>query len=114
MNVRLLSGQAFSHFGELWLAWSHGGGITSGMSYIQIVLGQSELASRKAVWWDLRLVSLLMHLFVFLWCFARCCADNVTGTSTSSSHCIAHPGSNAAAVTPCEPKFTKMGEARRG
>jgi len=22
-----------SHFGELWLAWSHGGGITSGMSY---------------------------------------------------------------------------------
>jgi len=31
MRVRLLSGQAFSHFGELWLAWSHGGGITSRM-----------------------------------------------------------------------------------
>jgi len=29
--VRLLSGQVFSHFGELWLVWSHGGGITSGM-----------------------------------------------------------------------------------
>jgi len=59
-NVRLLSGQVFSHSGELWLAWSHGGGITSGMSYIQIALGQSELGvavSRKAVWWDLRLAS---------------------------------------------------------
>jgi len=33
MHVRLLSGQVFSHFGELWLAGSHGGGITSGMSY---------------------------------------------------------------------------------
>jgi len=30
-HVRLLSGQVFSHFGELWLAGSHGGGITSGM-----------------------------------------------------------------------------------
>ena len=30
-RVRLLSGQVFSHFGELWLAWSHGGGIISGM-----------------------------------------------------------------------------------
>jgi len=25
-----------------------------------------------------------------------------------------HPGSNAAAVTPCEPKFTKMGEDLSG
>jgi len=33
MRIRLLSGQVFSHFGELWLAASHGGGITSGMSY---------------------------------------------------------------------------------
>jgi len=32
--LRLLSRQVFSHFGELWPAWSHGGGITSGMSYI--------------------------------------------------------------------------------
>jgi len=31
MRVRLLSGQVFSHFGELWLAGSHSGGITSGM-----------------------------------------------------------------------------------
>jgi len=27
------AGMSFSNFGELWLAWSHGGGITSGMSY---------------------------------------------------------------------------------
>jgi len=31
MRVRLLSGQVFSHFVELWLVGSHGGGITSGM-----------------------------------------------------------------------------------
>jgi len=31
MCVRLLSGEVFSHFVELWLAESHGGGITSGM-----------------------------------------------------------------------------------
>jgi len=43
MRVRLLSGQVFSHFGELWLAWSHDGGITSGMSYIEIAVGQSEV-----------------------------------------------------------------------
>jgi len=30
--VRLLSAMRFSHFGDLWLAWSHGGGITSGMN----------------------------------------------------------------------------------
>jgi len=29
--VRLLFGMSFSHFGEHWLAWSHGGVITSGM-----------------------------------------------------------------------------------
>ena len=28
--VRLLSGISFSDFSELWLAWSHGGGITTG------------------------------------------------------------------------------------
>jgi len=32
-----------------WLAWSHGGGITSGMSYIEIALGQSELGAMA--WW---------------------------------------------------------------
>jgi len=31
VRVRLLSGMRFSHFDELWLAGSHGGGITSGM-----------------------------------------------------------------------------------
>ena len=31
MRVRLLSGQVFSHFGELWLMASHDGGITFGM-----------------------------------------------------------------------------------
>jgi len=43
--------------------------MTSGMSYIHIVLGQSELgaaASRKAVWWDLRLASYLTHLLLLL------------------------------------------------
>jgi len=30
-HIRLLSGMSFSHFGELWLVGSHGGGITSGM-----------------------------------------------------------------------------------
>jgi len=67
MRVRLLSGMSFSHFGELWLAGSQGGGITSGMSYIEVAVGQSELgsaASRKAVWWDLRLASLLTHFFL--------------------------------------------------
>jgi len=39
MRVRLLSGQVFSHFGELWLTGSHGGGITFGMSYIEIAVG---------------------------------------------------------------------------
>jgi len=64
--VRLLSGQVLSHFGEFWLAWSHGSGITSGMSYIEIAVrllgsrnwapwlsGQSESGAatwRKAVW----------------------------------------------------------------
>jgi len=31
VRVRLLSGISFSHFGEIWLAGSHGSGITSGM-----------------------------------------------------------------------------------
>jgi len=84
MLLRSLSGMSFSHFGELWLACSHGGSITSGMSYthrawenayIQIasgkknfaakVAGQSEFGAtplHKAVWWDLRLASLLTHL----------------------------------------------------
>ena len=33
MRGQLLSAMSFSHFGELWLAGSYGGGITSGMSY---------------------------------------------------------------------------------
>jgi len=41
MPVQLLSAQFFSHFGELWLAWSHGSGITSGMCYILIASGQN-------------------------------------------------------------------------
>ena len=75
MLVRLLSAMSFSHFCELWLAGSHGGGITSGMSYIEIAVGQSELGAVgwwqlelgaaawcKAVWWDFRLASVLTHL----------------------------------------------------
>ena len=83
--IRLLSGQVFSHFGEVWLAGSHDRSITSGMyastHWTHAVapgepqwavgigfrgsVGQSECgvaASCKAVWWDLRLASLLMHL----------------------------------------------------
>jgi len=43
MRVRLLSGQVFSHLGELWLAGSHVGDITSGMSYIHIAPGKKCL-----------------------------------------------------------------------
>jgi len=81
MRVRLLSGQVFSHFGELWLVASHGRGITSRMyvsdtleprndtqrrsvgslNWVPWVCG--AVASSKAVWWDLCLASLLTHLF---------------------------------------------------
>jgi len=40
---------SFSHFGELWLAWNHGGGITSGMSYIEFAVGQSKFGA--VAWW---------------------------------------------------------------
>jgi len=72
-QVRLLSAMSFSHFGELRLAESHGGGITSGMytlaNWMQATapgearwgfgigcrgsVGQSELGAAallKAVW----------------------------------------------------------------
>jgi len=78
----------FSHFGELWLAESHGDGITSGMcaatNWMQAVdpggscrrgsvgiqnwvaqLGSQNwgaVALLKAIWWDLRLASLLTDL----------------------------------------------------
>ena len=85
MRVRLglLSGQVFSHFGEIWLAGSHGGGITSGV----VGIGhRGAEALLKAVWWDLRLASLLTHLlppphtegylvycfFVFFFCHFVC------------------------------------------
>ena len=44
-RVQLVSRQVFSHFGELCLTWSYGGGITSGMSHIEIAIGQSELGA---------------------------------------------------------------------
>jgi len=89
MHVRLLSVMSFSHFGELWLPGSHGGGITSGMyaatNWMQAMapseawwgfgigcrgsVGQSELGATalfKTVRWDLHLASLLMHLFTFI------------------------------------------------
>ena len=47
--VRLLSATSFSHFGELWLAGSHGGGISCGISYIEIAVRQSELGA--VAWW---------------------------------------------------------------
>jgi len=87
MCVRLLSGQVFSHFGELWLVGTHGRGITSGMyasthwSHAAAPgkaqwavgigchgsVGQSELgaaASSMAVGWDLHLASLLTRTTV--------------------------------------------------
>jgi len=80
MHVDLLFRQVFSPFGELWLAGSHGGGITLAMSIrvgsghsncygsrcIEIAVGHSEFGAAallKAVWWDLRLASLVTHLF---------------------------------------------------
>jgi len=44
---------SFSHFGELWLAGSHGGSITSRMSCVDIAVGQSELGAMA--WWQLEL-----------------------------------------------------------
>jgi len=45
MHVRVLSGQVFNHFDDLWLAGNHGGGIGSGMSYKKISVVQSELGA---------------------------------------------------------------------
>jgi len=64
-------GQVCSRFGVLWLAGSHGGGITSGMySKLATVVwpfGVRAAALLKAIWWDLRLASLLIaHLFAYL------------------------------------------------
>jgi len=47
MRVRLLSGQVFSHFGELWLAENHGGGITSGMSICTVHPGPSSVQQQR-------------------------------------------------------------------
>ena len=78
-SVRLLAGISFSHFGELWLAESHGGGISFGMYAVRNWMKaaapsearwDSELGAAallKAVWWDLRLASLLTHLLFCLW-----------------------------------------------
>jgi len=71
-RVRLLSGQCFSHFGG---QRSRSPGtktrleLPSRTVVVGRSVGQSELgaaASRKAVWCDLRLASLLTHLFVCL------------------------------------------------
>ena len=90
----VVSWMSFSHFGELWLAESHCGGNTSGKyaapNWMQATapgkapwgfgigcrgsVGQSELGAAvllKAVWWDLRLASLLTHLLFFKLCISR-------------------------------------------
>jgi len=74
MRVGILSGHVFSPFGELWLARSHGAAALLPDECLRRILcigawhGHSELgavaALLKAVWWDLRLPSLLTHLFV--------------------------------------------------
>ena len=83
MHVRLLSTVSFSHFCELWLAGSHGGGITSGMyaaTYWMYhagggsrrgSMGQSELGWRRwmvgfASCKPIALVCFLNALHVFL------------------------------------------------
>jgi len=69
MHVGLLSGQVFSPFGEHWLAGSHGdGGITSGILCVGMAwaFGIGAAALLKAVWWGMRLASLLTHLSVTL------------------------------------------------
>jgi len=74
MRVGLLSGQVFSPFGKLLLTGSHGGcGIMSGCATRTLrvdlyrdhsaAFGIGAAAWLKAVWWDLRLASLLTHLF---------------------------------------------------
>jgi len=76
MCVGLLFVQVFSPFGELWLTGSHGEWwhnvwdepflIRSAAWHWSQRPQQSELeaaALLKVVWWDLRLASLLVHLF---------------------------------------------------
>ena len=101
MRVGLLSGQVFAPFGEDWLAGSHGGGgisrrpgvdrrmllvvihgyelelnrrIVRLSSMVTTVGGHWELraaALLKAVWWGMRLASLLTQLFNFcLTCYS--------------------------------------------
>jgi len=86
MRVGLLSGQVFPPFGEHWLAGSHGGG---GISRYKLsvpcwplatpaawVSGHWELravALLKAVWWGMRLASLLTHLFLCVLVFLGYC-----------------------------------------
>jgi len=72
MHVGLLSGQVFSLFGELWLAGSHeGGGICTGRrsrakcGEVGVHWESGAAALLKAVWWDIRLASLLTHLYDF-------------------------------------------------
>jgi len=45
---------SFSYFGELWLAGSHGGGITSGMSICNVHPGASVQQQRAAAAVDIR------------------------------------------------------------
>jgi len=50
MHVRLLSTMSFSRFGELWLAGSHGGGITSGSECMQLQPRWQDTAPGEAQW----------------------------------------------------------------
>ena len=63
-------------FGEHWLAGSHGGGgiisvmtgsggSWSGGHEARLTFGTGAAALLKAVWWGMRLASLLTHLFYF-------------------------------------------------
>ena len=50
MHVRLLSAMNFSRFGELWLAGSHGGGITSGSGCMPLQPGWQDTPPGQALW----------------------------------------------------------------
>jgi len=95
-RVWLLSEQVFSPFGEHWLAGSYGGGITSGMSCIEMAPAESvplcavgAATLLKAVWWDLHLASLLDALVVVLLPFFLS-SPNLSGRRLDVYHTSTH------------------------
>jgi len=69
MHVRLLCGQVFSHLGELWLAGSHNGGITSGM---YAATNWIHAAAPSNAWWG----------------FGIACRGSVGQSGLGQQHCL--------------------------